>query len=84
MLCDVVGSTPLSERLDPEELREILQLYQDACNKVVSRYEGHIARYVGDGLLVCFGYPQAHEDDPHRAVWVPLRWYVVCQLHEQR
>ena len=68
MFCDLVGSTPLAEQLDPEELREILRLYQETCSKVVHRFEGHIARYFGDGLLVYFGYPQAHEDDAHRAV----------------
>ncbi len=68
MFCDLVGSTPLAERLDPEELREILRQYQETCSKVVLRFEGHIARYLGDGLLVYFGYPKAHEDDAHRAV----------------
>lgn len=68
MFCDLVGSTALAERLDPEELRELLAQYQDACGEVIQRYEGHIARYVGDGLLVYFGYPKAHEDDPQRAV----------------
>ncbi|MFQ5937712.1 MAG: adenylate/guanylate cyclase domain-containing protein, partial [Acidiferrobacterales bacterium] len=68
MFCDLVGSTALAERLDPEELRELLAQYQDTCANVIQRYEGHIARYVGDGLLVHFGYPHAHEDDPQRAV----------------
>ncbi len=68
MFCDLVGSSALAERLDPEELRELLARYQDACAGVIQRFDGHIARYVGDGLLVYFGYPQAHEDDPHRAV----------------
>lgn len=68
MFCDLVGSTALAERLDPEELRELLAQYQDTCADVIQRYEGHIARYVGDGLLVYFGYPKAHEDDPQRAV----------------
>ncbi|MDX1487677.1 MAG: adenylate/guanylate cyclase domain-containing protein, partial [Acidiferrobacterales bacterium] len=68
MFCDLVGSTTLAERLDPEELRQLLAQYQDACAQVIDRYEAYIARYVGDGLLVYFGYPQAHEDDPQRAV----------------
>ena len=72
MFCDLVGSTALAERLDPEELRELLAQYQDTCADVIQRYEGHIARYVGDGLLVYFGYPQAHEDDPQRAVHTGL------------
>lgn len=68
MFCDLVGSTALAERLDPEELREVLAQYQDTCGDVIHHYDGHIARYVGDGLLVYFGYPQAHEDDAQRAV----------------
>jgi class 3 adenylate cyclase/predicted ATPase len=68
MFCDLVGSTVLAERLDPEELHQLLARYQDACAEVIDRYGGYIARYVGDGLLVYFGYPQAHEDDPQRAV----------------
>ncbi len=68
MFCDLVGSTALAERLDPEELHTLLAQYQDACAEVIHRYEGYIARYVGDGLLVYFSYPQAHEDDPQRAV----------------
>src|SRR5262249_60439566 len=54
--------------LDPEDLREVVRAYQEACAKVIARYEGHIAQYLGDGLLVYFGYPQAHEDDAQRAV----------------
>jgi hypothetical protein len=68
MFCDLAGSTALSERLDPEELRDVLQAYQQTCAEVVARYEGHIAKYIGDGLLVYFGYPHAHEDDAARAV----------------
>lgn len=63
MFCDLVGSTALAERLDPEELHELLAQYQDVCADVIHRHEGYIARYVGDGLLVYFGYPRAHEDD---------------------
>jgi len=68
MFCDLVDSTVLSGQLDPEDLREVVQAYQDVCAKVVARFEGHIAQYLGDGLLVYFGYPQAHEDDAQRAV----------------
>ena len=68
MFCDMVGFTVLSERLDPEELRELIRAYQDTCAEVVGRLEGHIAQYLGDGLLVYFGYPRAHEDDAQRAV----------------
>jgi class 3 adenylate cyclase/ribosomal protein L40E len=68
MFCDLVGSTALSERLDPEDLRTVLRAYQAACAEVVERFEGHIALYLGDGVLAYFGYPEAHEDDPQRAV----------------
>src|SRR5712692_8313531 len=68
MFCDLVGSTALSEQLDPEELREVVQQYQEVCAHVIGHYDGHIAQYLGDGLLVYFGYPQAHEDDAQRAV----------------
>ncbi|MBI3799008.1 MAG: AAA family ATPase [Deltaproteobacteria bacterium] len=68
MFCDVVGSTALSEQLDPEELREVMQAYQHTCVEVITRFEGHVAKYLGDGLLVYFGYPVAHEDDAQRAV----------------
>ena len=68
MFCDLAGSTALSERLDPEALREVLRAYQQACAEVIARYDGHIAKYIGDGLLVYFGYPQAHEDEAERAI----------------
>ncbi|MCK6549081.1 AAA family ATPase [Myxococcota bacterium] len=68
LFCDLVGSTKLSEELDPEELRELVRKYQLASEEVVSRYEGHIAQYLGDGILVYFGFPVAHEDDPWRGV----------------
>ena len=67
MFCDLVDSTKLSSQLDPEELREVVRAYQDTCAKVIARFEGHIAQYLGDGL-VYFGYPLAHEDDAQRAV----------------
>src|SRR5215471_414848 len=68
LFCDLVGSTALSAQLDPEDLRTVVQTYQDTCAKVIARFEGHIAQYLGDGLLVYFGYPLAHEDDAQRAV----------------
>jgi class 3 adenylate cyclase len=68
LFCDLVDSTHLASQLDPEDLREVVRAYQEACAKVIARYEGHIAQYLGDGLLVYFGYPQAHEDDAQRAV----------------
>jgi class 3 adenylate cyclase/predicted ATPase len=68
MFCDLVGSTALAQRLDPEELREVVRAFQAACGKVVSRFEGYVAQYLGDGVLVYFGYPVTHEDDAPRAV----------------
>jgi class 3 adenylate cyclase len=68
LFCDLVDSTVLSAQLDPEDLRELVRAYQDTCAKVIARFEGHIAQYLGDGLLVYFGYPMAHEDDAQRAV----------------
>src|SRR5262249_12779965 len=66
--CDLVGSTALSGQLDPEEWREGVQAYQRVCAAVIQRFEGYIAQYLGDGLLVYFGYPVAHEEDAQRAV----------------
>ena len=63
MFCDLVDSTALSEQLDPEEWCEVVQTYQGIGAEVVSRVDGHIAQYLGDGLLIYFGYPSAHEDD---------------------
>src|SRR5262249_31303955 len=68
LFCDLVGSTALAGQLDPEDLREVVRAYQAACAEVIRHFEGHIAQYLGDGLLVYFGYPQAHEDDTSRAV----------------
>ena len=68
MFCDLVGSTNLSGRLDPEDLREIVRAYQQTVADVIKRFEGHIVQYLGDGLLIYFGYPVAHEDDAQRAV----------------
>jgi class 3 adenylate cyclase/predicted ATPase len=72
MFCDLVGSTPLAESLDPEDLRDVLVAYQDACALAIERYGGHTAQYLGDGVLAYFGYPRAHEDDPQRAVHAAL------------
>ena len=68
MFCDLQGSTALSQQLDPEDLRDVIRSYQEVCAGATSRFDGHIAKYLGDGLLIYFGYPQAHEDDPQRAV----------------
>ena len=68
MFCDLVGSTLLSEQLDPEEYREIVRAYQETCEAAIQHYDGHLAQYLGDGILGYFGYPAAHEDDARRAV----------------
>jgi class 3 adenylate cyclase len=68
LFCDLVDSTALSSQLDPEDYREVVQAYQEASAAVIQRFDGSIAQYLGDGLLVYFGYPQAHEDDAQRAV----------------
>src|SRR5262245_25684532 len=68
MFCDLVDSTKLSSQLDPEDWRDVVRAYQQVCSEVITRFDGHIAQLLGDGLLVYFGYPQAHEDDAHRAV----------------
>jgi class 3 adenylate cyclase/predicted ATPase len=68
MFCDLVESTKLSSQLDPEEYRDVVRAYQRVCTEVIQRYDGHIAQLLGDGLLIYFGYPHAHEDDAHRAV----------------
>ena len=68
MFCDLVESTQLSSLLDPEDLREVVRAYQRVCSEVITRFDGYIAQLLGDGLLVYFGYPQAHEDDAQRAV----------------
>ena len=68
LFSDLVGSTALSERMDAEDLREIISAYQSCVAEAVRRFDGFIAKYMGDGILVFFGYPEAHEDDPERAV----------------
>ena len=68
MFIDVVGSTTLSQQLDPEDYHARVVAYQAVCHQVIARYEGHIAQYLGDGVLVYFGYPTAHEEDAVRAV----------------
>src|SRR5215475_9000894 len=68
LFCDLVGSTALASRLDPEDLREIIGVYHRCVADTVARFEGFVAKYMGDGVLVYFGYPLAHEDDAERAV----------------
>jgi class 3 adenylate cyclase len=68
MFCDLVGSTALSSQLDPEDLRDVIAAYHRAVAEIVAQFDGFVAKYMGDGVLVYFGYPQAHEDDAERAV----------------
>jgi class 3 adenylate cyclase/tetratricopeptide (TPR) repeat protein len=81
MFCDLVGSTALSAHFDPEELRELIRAYQQTSAAIIEHYEGYIAQYLGDGLLVYFGYPVAHEDDAQRAVRAGLE--VIAALQPQ-
>jgi hypothetical protein len=68
LFSDLVGSTALSTRLDPEDLRDVIAIYQGCVEETVRRFDGFIAKFLGDGVLVYFGYPEAHEDDPEQAV----------------
>src|ERR1700756_3151300 len=68
MFCDLVGSTALSTGMDPEDLRDVIASYQTRCSAAIRRYDGFIAKYMGDGILVYFGYPRAHEDEAERSV----------------
>jgi class 3 adenylate cyclase/predicted ATPase len=79
---DIVGSTPLSERIDPEEFFAIIRTYRDICNEHIRRYGGNIARLIGDGLLACFGLPHAHENDPERAVRASLAIAAAVKEHQ--
>ena len=68
LFCDLVGSTALTGRLDPEDYREVVRAYHQLCAEVLQRFDGYVAQYLGDGVLGYFGYPVAHEDDAQRAV----------------
>src|ERR1700732_126414 len=72
VFCDLVGSTALSTQVDPEELADLIGQYQRACGDAITRFDGFVARYLGDGVLAYFGYPLAHEDGPERAVHAAL------------
>jgi class 3 adenylate cyclase/predicted ATPase len=72
MFCDLADSTTLAQQLDPEDLREVMRAYQATAADVIQQYDGHIAQYLGDGLLVYFGWPRAHEDDVQRAAYAGL------------
>jgi class 3 adenylate cyclase len=84
MFCDLVGSTALSVRFDPEELREEIRAYQNAVSGVVARYDGFVAKFMGDGVLAYFGYPRAHEDDAERAVRAGLEIAAAVRSLETR
>jgi class 3 adenylate cyclase len=72
MFCDIAGSTALATRLDPEDLSAVVRAYQSTVRSTISRFGGFIARYVGDGVLICFGWPEAHETDAERPVRAAL------------
>ena len=73
MFCDLVDSTAMSARLDPEDHHEIIRAYQHTCAEIIAEFGGYVAQYLGDGIMVYFGFPRAHEDDPERAVLAALR-----------
>src|SRR6476620_3440772 len=79
---DIFGSTPLSERIDPEEFFGVIRTYRDICNAEIRRYGGHIARLIGDGLSAYFGVPPAHENDPERAVHASLAVAAAIKEHQ--
>src|SRR5690242_18078530 len=72
MFCDLVGSTAVASRLDPEDMRDVIGAYQQCIAETIDHYDGFVGRYMGDGVMVYFGYPQAHEDDAERAVRAAL------------
>ena len=84
LFCDLVGSTELSTKLDPEDMRGLLSSYRAACGEIIDRYAGSIAQYQGDGILVYFGYPQAHEDDAVRAIRAGLEIIPKVQALSER
>ncbi|HSB77895.1 MAG TPA: adenylate/guanylate cyclase domain-containing protein, partial [Candidatus Methylomirabilis sp.] len=84
LFCDLVDSTTLASQLDPEDYREVVRAYQQTCAAAIQRWEGHIAQYLGDGLLVYFGYPKAHEDDARRAVRAGLSMVAALQERHAR
>src|SRR5271167_4711466 len=84
MFSDLVGSTALTARLDPEDMREVIRAYQDACSGAVARYDGFVAKFMGDGVLAYFGFPRAHEEDAGRAVRAGLDIAAVVAKLETR
>src|SRR5271165_2027689 len=84
MFCDLIGSTALSARLDPEDMREVIRAYQDASSGAIARYDGFVAKLMGDGVLAYFGFPRAHEEDAERAVRAGLDIAAVVAKLETR
>lgn len=84
LFSDLVDSTPLSEQLDPEEMRDVLSVYQSVCTSLVKRYGGYVAKYLGDGVLAYFGYPKAHEDDARRGVSAGIGIVEAMQNHSEK
>jgi len=84
MFCDLVGSTALSARFDPEDLREIVGAYHRCVAETVARFAGFVAKYMGDGVLIYFGYSEAHEDDAERAVRAGLAVIVAIGRSQRR
>jgi class 3 adenylate cyclase len=84
VFCDLVGSTALSARLDPEDMREVIRAYQDTCSGAIARYDGFVAKFMGDGVLAYFGFPRAHEEDAERAVRAGLDIAAVVAKLETR
>jgi class 3 adenylate cyclase len=82
MFCDLVGSTPMSLRLDPEDFSEVIRVFQDTCTGVITRGSGYVTRYQGDGVLACFGYPRAREDDAQSAARAGLE--IVANISQLR
>jgi len=84
LFCDLVDSTALAGQLDPEDLREVVRAYQATCAEVIQQFGGYIAQYLGDGLLIYFGYPHAHEDDAQRAIRASLGMLTAMQALNTR
>ena len=84
MFSDLVGSTALSARMDPEDLREVISAYQKCVADTVQRFGGFVAKFMGDGVLMYFGYPQAHEDDAERAVRAGLELVAAVRPEDPR
>jgi len=84
LFCDLVGSTEIAAQLDPEEWRETVAGYQRAAAEAITRFDGHVAKYLGDGVMAFFGYPEAHDNDAERAARAGLAILdAIAKLNEQ-